>query len=101
MPDRVDVWTGEQSPQFGLLRAADELGVSPEKVFIHTATSKSGAAEVNYQLRPNQTGRARGEGMAAGCSNNAPCFRWFHSIAKRRQEVAPDVCCGTYNVFVS
>src|SRR3984957_8297852 len=34
--DRVDVWTGDQSPQFGLLRAADEAGVSPDKVFIHT-----------------------------------------------------------------
>jgi isoquinoline 1-oxidoreductase beta subunit len=34
--DRVDVWTGDQSPQFGLLRAADEAGVAPEKVFIHT-----------------------------------------------------------------
>jgi isoquinoline 1-oxidoreductase subunit beta len=35
-PDRVDVWTGDQSPQFGLLRAADEAGIAPEKVFIHT-----------------------------------------------------------------
>ena len=35
-PDRVDVWTGDQSPQYGLLRAADEAGVAPEKVFIHT-----------------------------------------------------------------
>jgi isoquinoline 1-oxidoreductase beta subunit len=35
-PERVDVWTGDQSPQFGLLRAADEAGVSPDKVFIHT-----------------------------------------------------------------
>jgi isoquinoline 1-oxidoreductase subunit beta len=34
--DRVDIWTGDQSPQFALLRAADELGVPPEKVFIHT-----------------------------------------------------------------
>jgi len=35
-PNRVDVWTGDQSPQFGLLRAAEEAGVSPDKVFIHT-----------------------------------------------------------------
>jgi isoquinoline 1-oxidoreductase subunit beta len=35
-PERVDVWTGDQSPQFGLLRAADEAGIAPEKVFIHT-----------------------------------------------------------------
>jgi isoquinoline 1-oxidoreductase beta subunit len=35
-PARVDVWTGDQSPQFGLLRAADEVGVTPDKVFIHT-----------------------------------------------------------------
>ena len=34
--DRVDVWTGDQSPQFALLRAADEAGVNPDKVFIHT-----------------------------------------------------------------
>jgi isoquinoline 1-oxidoreductase subunit beta len=34
--DRVDVWTGDQSPQFGLLRAADEAGVPPDKVFVHT-----------------------------------------------------------------
>jgi isoquinoline 1-oxidoreductase subunit beta len=34
--DRVDVWTGDQSPQYGLLRAADEAGIAPEKVFIHT-----------------------------------------------------------------
>jgi isoquinoline 1-oxidoreductase subunit beta len=34
--DRIDIWTGDQSPQFGLLRAADEAGVSPDKVFIHT-----------------------------------------------------------------
>ena len=35
-PDRVDVWTGDQSPQFALLRAADEAGVTPDKVFVHT-----------------------------------------------------------------
>src|SRR5260370_36522403 len=35
-PGRVDVWTGDQSPQFALLRAADEAGVTPDKVFIHT-----------------------------------------------------------------
>jgi isoquinoline 1-oxidoreductase beta subunit len=35
-PDRIDLWTGDQSPQFGLRRAADEAGVSPDKVFIHT-----------------------------------------------------------------
>ena len=34
--ERVDVWTGDQSPQFALLRAADEAGVTPDKVFIHT-----------------------------------------------------------------
>jgi isoquinoline 1-oxidoreductase beta subunit len=34
--DRVDIWTGDQSPQFGLLRAADEAGVTPDKVFVHT-----------------------------------------------------------------
>ena len=35
-PDRVDVWTGDQSPQFAHLRAADEAGVTPDKVFVHT-----------------------------------------------------------------
>jgi len=35
-PDRVDVWTGDQSPELALMRAADEAGVAPDKVFIHT-----------------------------------------------------------------
>ena len=35
-PGRVDVWTGDQSPQYALLRAADEAGVTPDKVFVHT-----------------------------------------------------------------
>jgi isoquinoline 1-oxidoreductase beta subunit len=35
-PGRVDIWTGDQSPQFGLLRAADEAGVMPDQVFVHT-----------------------------------------------------------------
>ena len=35
-PGRVDVWTGDQSPDRALLRAADEAGVSPDKVFVHT-----------------------------------------------------------------
>src|SRR5437763_6332282 len=35
-PDRIDVWTGDQSPQYALLRAADEAGVAPDKVFVHT-----------------------------------------------------------------
>jgi isoquinoline 1-oxidoreductase beta subunit len=35
-PGRVDLWTGDQSPQFALLRAADEAGVTPDKVFVHT-----------------------------------------------------------------
>jgi len=35
-PGRVDLWTGDQSPQFAMLRAADEAGVTPDKVFVHT-----------------------------------------------------------------
>ncbi len=35
-PGRVDLWTGDQSPQFALLRAADEASVTPDKVFVHT-----------------------------------------------------------------
>jgi isoquinoline 1-oxidoreductase beta subunit len=35
-PGRVDIWTGDQSPELGLLRAADEAGVTPDKVFVHT-----------------------------------------------------------------
>ncbi len=35
-PGRVDVWTGDQSPDRALLRAAEEAGVTPDKVFVHT-----------------------------------------------------------------
>jgi isoquinoline 1-oxidoreductase beta subunit len=34
--DRVDLWTGEQQPDVALLRAAQEAGVTPDKVFVHT-----------------------------------------------------------------
>jgi isoquinoline 1-oxidoreductase beta subunit len=33
---RVDVWTGDQSPELALLRAAEEAGATPDKVYIHT-----------------------------------------------------------------
>ena len=35
-PGRVDLWTGDQSPDLALLRAAQEAGVTPDKVFVHT-----------------------------------------------------------------
>ena len=35
-PGRVDLWTGDQSPEMALMRAADEAGVTPDKVFIHS-----------------------------------------------------------------
>src|SRR5262245_40271259 len=35
-PGRVDLWTGDQSPEFALQRAAQEAGVAPDKVFVHT-----------------------------------------------------------------
>lgn len=35
-PTQVDVWTGDQAPDGALLRAADEAGVNPDKVFVHT-----------------------------------------------------------------
>jgi isoquinoline 1-oxidoreductase beta subunit len=35
-PDRVELWTGDQSPHLALARAAQEAGVSPDKVFVHT-----------------------------------------------------------------
>jgi isoquinoline 1-oxidoreductase beta subunit len=34
--DRVDLWTGDQSPDLALMRAAQEAGVTPDKVFVHT-----------------------------------------------------------------
>jgi isoquinoline 1-oxidoreductase beta subunit len=34
--DRVDLWTGDQSPDLALKRAAQEAGVTPDKVFVHT-----------------------------------------------------------------
>jgi isoquinoline 1-oxidoreductase beta subunit len=35
-PGRVDIWTGDQSPELALQRAAQEAGVTPDKVFVHT-----------------------------------------------------------------
>jgi isoquinoline 1-oxidoreductase beta subunit len=35
-PDRVDLWTGDQSPDLALVRAAQAAGVTPDKVFVHT-----------------------------------------------------------------
>jgi isoquinoline 1-oxidoreductase beta subunit len=35
-PGRVDIWTGDQSPDLALQRAAQEAGVTPDKVFVHT-----------------------------------------------------------------
>ncbi|MEA2903287.1 MAG: isoquinoline 1-oxidoreductase subunit beta [Alphaproteobacteria bacterium] len=35
-PGRVDVWTGDQAPDGALSRAAQEAGVTPDQVFIHT-----------------------------------------------------------------
>jgi len=35
-PDRVDLWTGDQSPDLALMRAAQAAGVTPDKVFVHT-----------------------------------------------------------------
>src|SRR5262249_49162644 len=35
-PGRVDAWTGDQSPDRALSRAAQDAGVSPDKVYIHT-----------------------------------------------------------------
>jgi len=34
--DRVDLWTGDQSPDLALMRAAQAAGVTPDKVFVHT-----------------------------------------------------------------
>jgi isoquinoline 1-oxidoreductase beta subunit len=34
--DRVELWTGDQSPDLALIRAAQEAGVTPDKVFVHT-----------------------------------------------------------------
>jgi isoquinoline 1-oxidoreductase subunit beta len=34
--DRVDVWTGDQAPDGALLRAAQEAGITPDRVFVHT-----------------------------------------------------------------
>jgi isoquinoline 1-oxidoreductase subunit beta len=33
---RVDVWTGDQAPDGALLRAAQEAGITPDRVFVHT-----------------------------------------------------------------
>src|SRR4029453_4371449 len=33
---RVDIWTGDQSPQRILHRAAELTGIAPENVYVHT-----------------------------------------------------------------
>lgn len=35
-PGRVDIWTGDQAPSQALQRAAQEAGVTPDQVFVHT-----------------------------------------------------------------
>ncbi len=35
-PDRVDVWTGSQTLDAAMEHAAEEAGVNPDKVFVHT-----------------------------------------------------------------
>lgn len=45
VPDRVDVWTGDQGPDRALVRAAEEAGVAPDKVFVHTTFLGGGYGE--------------------------------------------------------
>jgi len=61
-PGRVDVWSGDQSPQFALLRAADEAGVTPDQVFIHT-TFLGGGYGGGGGVRPGAPGRGRGQDL--------------------------------------
>ena len=108
-PDRVDVWTGDQSPQFGLLRAADEAGVSPEKVFIHTTFLGGGygggggsdqirqavAIAKTLNGRPVKVLWTREEDMRLG-ENIAP---WASAASKRRSTPtagrSPSTCAPT------
>ena len=53
-PDRVDVWTGAQSPDVALTHAAEEAGIAPENVFVHALFLGGGYGIDNQNPRANQ-----------------------------------------------
>jgi isoquinoline 1-oxidoreductase beta subunit len=52
--DRVDLWTGSQSPDEALKYAAAELGIAPEKVYVHQLLLGGGYGIDNQNPRANQ-----------------------------------------------
>ena len=83
--DRVDVWTGDQSPQFGLLRAADEAGVTPDKVFVHT-TFLGGGYRRRRRLRSDSPGHGHRQdlerhGPSSCCGRARRTCGWARNIA--------------------
>jgi isoquinoline 1-oxidoreductase beta subunit len=52
--NRVDLWTGSQQPDAALRFAADEAGVAPENVYVHTMFLGSGWGIDNQNTRANQ-----------------------------------------------
>ena len=52
-PNRVDLWSGTQTPQFALQTAARESGVAPENVYVHQMLLGSGYGIDNGNTRAN------------------------------------------------
>jgi isoquinoline 1-oxidoreductase beta subunit len=52
--DRVDLWTGTQTPDAALAQAAAEAGIAPEKVYVHTMFLGGGYGIDNGNSRANQ-----------------------------------------------
>jgi isoquinoline 1-oxidoreductase beta subunit len=52
--DRVDLWTGSQHPDAALTQAAQEAGIAPEKVWVHTMFLGGGYGIDNGNSRANQ-----------------------------------------------
>jgi isoquinoline 1-oxidoreductase subunit beta len=53
-PNRVDVWSGTQTPQETLRHAARESGVAPENVYVHQLLLGGGYGIDNLNSRANQ-----------------------------------------------
>ncbi len=81
-PDRVDVWTGDQSPQFGLLRAADEAGVAPEQG-VHPHHLPGRRLWRRRRLRADPPGRGGGQDLERKAGEAALEPRGGHAARRK------------------